>query len=247
MGGGERMNRVQRCAGRRLILQIAQREGVEVSQEALQREVDEWRYRNRLEQVEDTEAWLSQRGVTLDDVAAEVACGLLEEALAGRVSEGRIEPHFAQHALDFDEAEVCWIHVSEEGVAEEIRMQVAEEGARFHELARRYSEDETTRPAGGYLGRLRLRHLPQGVAPLVFAARPGEVVGPVKVRKKYALYLAQEIFPATLTEAVREEIRGRLFNAWLKHEMRRAQIAFPILESPMGSETADVPAHPQCH
>ena len=177
--------------------------------------------------------------VTLDDVAEEAACGLLEQALAGKVAEGQIEPYFAQHTLDYDEAEVCWIHVSEEGVAEEIGMQVAEEGVRFHELARRYSEDEATRPAGGYLGRLRRDHLPKGVAPLVFAAKPGEMVGPLKVRRKHALYLVQEAFPATLTEAVGGEIGERLFRTWFKREMRRAQIAFPALESPIGGEMVD--------
>ena len=247
MGVRDDLSPLERCARQRLILQLAQQEGVEVRPEEVQQEVDEWRYRNRLERVEDTDAWLSQRGVTLDDVAAEAAHGLLEQALAGKVAEGQIEPYFAQHTLDFDEAEVCWIHVSEEGVAEEIRMQVAEEGVRFHELARRYSEDEATRPAGGYLGRLRRDHLPKGVAPLVFAAKPGEVVGPVRVRRKHALYLVQEAFPATLTEAVREEIKGRLFKAWIKREMRRAQIAFPIPGSPVDSETADAPTHPLCH
>ena len=222
---------LHRCARQRLILQLALRKGLSVGPEDLQAEVDAWRYQNRLERVEDTDAWLAQRGLTLDDVARQVECRLLEASLAQKATEGRIEPYFMQHTLDFDEAEVCWIHVADEGMAEELRMQITEEGVAFHNLARRHSQDEATRPAGGYLGRLRRPHLPKGIAPLVFATAPGELTGPLKVEKGYALYLVQHIYPATLTGAVQQEIRNRLFKTWLKREMRRARIAFPFLES----------------
>ncbi len=221
----------ERCARQRLIVQLAHREGLSVSPEDVQTEVDEWRYQNRLERVEDTEAWLAHRGLSLDNLAGAAECRLLTDALARRQTEGRIEPYFVQHTLDFDEAEVCWIHVAHRGIAEELQMQVIEEGLAFCDLARRYSRDEATRPAGGYLGRLRRRHLPKGIAPLVFAAEPGEVVGPLKVGKGYALYLVQQTYPAALTEAVNQEIKNRLFKTWLKREMRRAHIAFPFLES----------------
>jgi hypothetical protein len=221
----------ERCARQRLIVQLARREGLGVRPEDLQAGVDEWRYQKRLERIEDTEVWLARRGLTLDDVAAEVERRLLRDALAQKVTEGQVEPYFTQHALEFDEAEVCWIHVGEKGTAEEIQMQVAEEGADFYGLARRCSEDEATRPAGGYLGRLRRAQLPKGIAPLVFAAEAGEVVGPVKVGKGYALYFVQQVYPATLNEAVRQEIKGRLFKTWLKREMRQAQIVFPLANS----------------
>lgn len=231
MGVGDESGLFERCARRRLVAQLAEREGLQVGPEALQAAVDAWRYGHRLERVADTEAWLKQRGITLCDVAAEVEYGLLEEGLAQRVTGGRIEPYFAQHTLDFDEAEVCWICVADEGAAEEIFMQAAEDGGDFHDFARRFSEDGATRPAGGYLGRVRRARLPKGVAPLIFAADPGSVVGPVKVAKGFALYLVQQVFPAALTASVRREIRARLFEAWLAREMRQAEVAFPFLEA----------------
>ena len=56
---------LERFARRQVIIQWADREGIELSPEDLQNEVDEWRYKNRLERVEDTDAWLETHGLTL--------------------------------------------------------------------------------------------------------------------------------------------------------------------------------------
>jgi len=213
-----------------LIRQLAQREGVMATQEDLQRKVDEWRYQHRLERVEDTEDWLTQRGVTLQDVADDAETRRLEYLLSVQVTEGEIEPYFANHRLDFDAADVCWIFVRDEGAVEEIGLQICEEEADFYAMARQYSEDETTRPAGGYLGRLRRKQLPKGIAARVFAAEVGDVVGPEKVSGGYALYVLQQFYPAELNDVIRKEIRKRLFGQWLQRETHQANIHHPIWE-----------------
>lgn len=218
----------ERFARRQVIIQWADREGIELSPEDLQNEVDEWRYKNRLERVEDTDAWLDQYGVTLFDVVVEAEFRLYERWLISRIKEDNIRVFFVQRTLDFERVEVCWISVSDEGMAEELCLQVKEEGADFYSLARRYSQDEATRSAGGYLGRRRRRDLPQGVAPLIFAASEGDVVGPVKVEKGYALYYVQKRCPAVLDETTREKIRKKLFGSYLQREMKRAEITFPF-------------------
>ena len=217
-------------ARQRLIEQLARREGVSVDEDVVQKAVDDWRYRNHLESVDDTEAWLASRGVTLEDVAEQLECGLLEDGLARRVTEGRVDRYFAEHRLDFDEAEVYRILASDRDVAAEIRDQVADEGEDFYLLARLYSEDDDSRPAGGYVGRLRRRDLPKGVAPLVFAGNPGDTVGPLKVPDGHALYLVREVYRAALDDTVREEIQKRLFSEWMRRGLQSADIAFPFME-----------------
>lgn len=219
---------LERFARRQVIIQWADREGIELSPEDLQNEVNEWRYKNRLERVEDTDAWLEQHGLTLFDVAVEAEFRLYECWLMEQIKEDNIRAFFVQRTLDFERVEACWISVSDEGVAEELCLQVVEEGADFYTLARRYSQDEATRPAGGYLGRRRRRDLPQGVAPLIFAASEGDVVGPVKVEKGYALYYVQKRCPAVLDENTCEKIRKKLFESYLQREMKRAEITFPF-------------------
>ena len=218
-------------ARRELLRQLAEREGIHAKPEDIQRDVDDWRYRHRLERVEDTEAWLATRGITLGDVAEDAQARRLERMLADKVTEGRIEPYFAQHTLDFDEAAVCWIFHHDRGVIDEIGFQTREDGADFCALAREFSQDERTRPAGGYMGRVRREHLPKGIAARIFAAAPGEIFGPEKAPGGFALYMLQRSYPATLDDCVIGEIRDTLFSRWLQGEMQQADIRYPIRES----------------
>ena len=226
------------CIRRRVIRQLAHQEGLSVDQEKLQAGVDEWRYEKGIERAAETDQWLTLRGLTLLDVAEEVEYQMLEDALIQKVTKNQIKPYFAQHLLDFEEIEVCWIQVSNEGIAEEIRVQVTEEGADFNFLARCYSEDEDTKPMGGYLGRLRRKQLPKGIAPLVFAAEIDDVVGPIRVGRKHALYWVQDIFSADQTEAVEREIGNILFSRWFRQQLRQTSVSIPLLESLNDKRTA---------
>ncbi|MDE3001203.1 MAG: peptidylprolyl isomerase [Gemmatimonadota bacterium] len=231
LGVADKLDFFGEFARRELARQLAIREGIRTKPEDIQRDVDDWRYRHRLERVEDTESWLLSRGITLGDVAEDAQAKRLERALSDRVVDGRIEPYFAQHKLDFDEAEVCWIFHRDKGVIDEIGLQVGEEGADFCRLAREFSQDERTRPSGGFVGRVRRGQLPKGIAARLFAAAPGDVFGPEKASGGFALYMLQRNFPAILDDRVSNEIRDILFSRWLQGELQRADIHYPVWEA----------------
>ena len=231
MGVADNLRFFNEFARRELIRQLARREGVCAAQEDIQRKVDEWRYKHRLERVEDTEDYLAKRGITLQDVTVDVEVRQLEYLLSEKIAEGQVESYFAQHTLAFEEAEICWIFHTDEGVIDEVDLQIREDGADFYAMARRFSQDVRTRPGSGFLGRVRRKQLPKGIAARVFAASPGEILGPEKVSKGFALYLLQERYPATLNEQIKKEIRKYLFNQWLQREMQRADIHYPIWQT----------------
>ena len=228
LGVADNLRFFDEFARRELIRQLARREGVCATHEDIQRKVDEWRYQHRLEQVEDTEAYLAKRGIALQDVAEDAEVRRLEYLLSEKIAEGQIESYFAQHTLAFDEAEICWIFHTDKGVIDEVALQIREDGADFYAMARRFSQDARTRSGSGFLGRVRRKQLPKGIAARVFAASPGELFGPEKVSGGFALYLLQELYPATLDERIAKEIRKYLFNQWLQREVQRADIRYPI-------------------
>ena len=71
---------------RGLIFQIAQREKIKISQDELQKRIDQWRYKNRLESVEDTENYLSQRNISFTDMAREIEYQMLQERLKAQIT-----------------------------------------------------------------------------------------------------------------------------------------------------------------
>ena len=228
MGVADNLRFFNEFARRELIRQLALREGVCAAREDIQRNVNDWRYKHRLERVEDTEAYLAKRGITLQDVTEDAEVRQLEYLLSEKIAEGQVESYFAQHTLAFDEAEVCWIFHTDKDVIDEVDLQIREDGADFYAMARRFSQDVRTRPGSGFLGRVRRKQLPKGIAARVFAVSPGEILGPEKVSKGFALYLLQERYPATLNERTKKEIRKHLFNQWLQREVQRADIRYPI-------------------
>ena len=231
MGVADNLRFFDEFARRELIRQLALREGVCAAPEDIQRKVNDWRYQHRLERVEDTEAYLAKRGIALQDVAEDAEVRRLEYLLSEKIAEGQIESYFAQHTLEFDEAEICWIFHTDKGVIDEVDLQIREDGADFYAMARRFSQDARTRSGSGFLGRVRRKQLPKGIAACVFAAPSGEIFGPEKVSKGFALYLLQERYPAALNERTKKEIRKHLFNQWLQRELQRADIRYPIWQA----------------
>ncbi len=231
MGVADNLRFFDGFARRELIRELARREGVCAAQEDIQRRVDDWRYQHRLERVEDTEAYLAKRGITLQDVTEDAEVRRLEYLLSEKIAKGQIESYFAQHTLEFDEAEICWIFHTDKGVIDEVDLQIREDGADFYAMARRFSQDAHTRSGSGFLGRVRRKQLPKGIAARVFAASPSEILRPEKVSKGFALYLVQQLYPATLDERIKKEIRKHLFNQWLQREMQRADIRYPIWQA----------------
>jgi parvulin-like peptidyl-prolyl isomerase len=64
-------------------------------------------------------------------------------------------------------------------------------------------------------------------ARLVFAAKPGAVVGPVQLGKTHALIKVWSVKPATLDEATRRAISDDLFGAWLGKLLDKAKLRLP--------------------
>ena len=216
---------------RGLVFQISQREKIKIPRDELQKGIDQWRYKNRLESVEDTENYLSQRNISFADMAREIEYQMLEERLKTQITAEQIQAHFASQKLASERREICWILVNERDIAEEIAIQIRDGGRDFHTLARQYSLDERTRPASGYLGRQSRRDLPADVAPLLFAAEVGTVIGPIKVETGYALYYIQQHCPAVLDEATKARCVQELYQFRLKREAKRSHISYPFLQS----------------
>ncbi|MXZ07966.1 MAG: hypothetical protein F4Y79_00840 [Gemmatimonadetes bacterium] len=216
---------------RGLVFQIAQREKIAIPRDELQKGIDQWRYKNRLESVEDTENWLSQRNISFTDMAREIEYQMLQDRLKAQITAEQIQAHFASQKLASERREICWILVNERDIAEEIAMQIKDGGRDFHTLARQYSLDERTRPASGYLGLLGRRDLPNDIAPLAFTAEVGEVIGPIKVETGYALYYIQQHCPAVLDKATKARCVQELYQLRLRREAKRSHISYPFLDS----------------
>ncbi len=153
---------------------------------------------------------------------------ILTEKLRTKLTEGKIEQHFAQNKLSFDAATISRIVVADESLAKELRSQIIEEEADFYTLARQHSIDVTTRPASGYAGIVRRDDLISTLEAAIFGATVGAVVGPFKTEAGWELVKVEARHPAQLDEATRTQIVNTLFDEWLSEWRGKARISVPL-------------------
>ena len=201
---------------RKEVVNKARELGVEVPTDELQQFCDNFRTVQGLQSAEDTMRFLEQNGLTLDDFEefceGAVLTNILREHLA---DEKVIADYFMNSRLDFDLARVSSIMVADENLANEIVMQVTEDGEDFHGLAREHSLDEQTKCGGGYVGMVSRSMLSPDASAKVFNAAPGDLVGPFEKEGMFQLVLVEEVLKAELDDEIKEAIKERIFNEWL--------------------------------
>jgi len=212
-----------------LIRHEAAQRGIEVSGDELQKAADTFRIARELFEAEDLEQWLTDANLSFTDWERTLEDEVLLSKVRNAVTERQIEQRFAGNRISFDAATISRIVVRDLEVAKELGVQIREEGADFHQLARTYSIDEATRPASGYVGVVKRGAIADEAEAAVFGAQPGRVVGPIKTDPGWVLIWVHAIHPATLDEATREQIKSSLFGEWLSQQRNKSRICMPLL------------------
>lgn len=202
---------VQRFADDAAIELWAEQLGVQAETEDLQRELTTFRKEHGLFSAASARVWLEERGAELGDLVAMLRPRVLRRLLEGRVVEkDAVERYFAENRMAYDLAQLSILVVREYGEAQELRFRL-EEGADFHALARTYSTDENSRPAGGYVGWKGREELNPLTAAAVFGAKNEEVLGPFETDQGHWLVKVESLRMAELDEQTTADIRERLF------------------------------------
>jgi len=209
----------------KLIAAAAKQEGLAVSEGELQQAADDCRRRLGLHKAAGTQEWLKQNHLTVEDLEASLEAELLREKLADRVTQGRLEKHFAQNASHYDQAKLSHIVVENEGIAKELLSKTQDDERAFGDLAHDYSLDAQSREAGGNLGVVSRCTLNPAVASAVFAANEGDVVGPVKTDMGFHLIKVEALRRAEFNADTAATIRQELFGVWLQSRKTRLEVS----------------------
>jgi parvulin-like peptidyl-prolyl isomerase len=193
----------------------AQELNIEVSVDELQKFADSFRAANGLFSYDDTVNFLKNNGLTEEDFEQFCELNLLVSAVKDRLAdENKINEYFVNNRSELDRARISIIVLADENLANEIILEVTEEDADFHALARKHSQDEMTKFAGGYIGWINRQALPPDMAAKVFNAEAGEVLGPFPAEKNYQLIYIEEVKRAEMSDKLKEAIKDQIYNEW---------------------------------
>ena len=200
----------------REVMKKAKELNIEVTEEQLQQFADNFRTLRGLYSAEEMGHFLQNVGLKEDDFEAFCESSLLTAALKEHLAdEKKIEEHFINNRSDFDLARISIIVVKDENLANEIIIQVTEDGEDFHGLARRHSLDEATKYCGGYAGIISRRIFPPEVNSKIFSAKAGDLLGPFQKDALFQLIFIEEVIRAGLGDNVKEAIKEKIFREWV--------------------------------
>jgi parvulin-like peptidyl-prolyl isomerase len=202
-----------------LIDQAAARAGVVVSDAQVDAEIARIRGRNPT----GFDDWLEKNGFTEESFRQQVRSDLLGAAMRERVT--------ATISSRAEQVHLRQIVVAGEAEARSLLEELKAGKARFEDLARAHSIDESTRDSGGDLGFVPRGMLPETVERVAFGLEPGEIAGPIQTTLGWHLIQLVEKDPAReLPPELLETLRQDAFMKWLEGERERAQVTRYVSE-----------------
>jgi parvulin-like peptidyl-prolyl isomerase len=209
----------------------ARRAGLTVNDQELQQAADNFRLRNGMASAEQTQQWFQREALTPEDFATGLERDLLVEKLRRTIADPRLQEVFNANTPRFARVRMKRILVASEPEARDVIDQVTNGRATFEDLARQKSLDLATKNAGGDAGIVRRVDLANPLGDAVFGSEVGRLVGPVQAGQGFLVLRVEEFLPAVLDEGVRAGLRKEIFDAWLRQELSKAPIQFPLLEA----------------
>lgn len=197
---------------------------VEAEDEEIAAYADSFRAKHGLLSVKDTEQWLQSAGMTAENFYDSCEFAVRQNKLRDRLfSDETVRQRFVMSRGDYESVELYEIVVQKESKAKEIAALI-QDGKSFFELAKQYSEDEATRKLCGYIGPQIRSQLRPELESRIYAAKEGDVIGPIKSVGYHHLVFIEKFHLPELTHAIQEEIRNALYATWKKERLDTASI-----------------------
>jgi putative peptide maturation system protein len=214
----------ERLINASLVREELDRDPVSLSQDAIQRAMDRFRRRRGLITSDATLRWMREHGISHDHLERLATEDAEITALRDRVAGDRVEPYFAAHRQAFDTARIARCAFPDEASARAAVARIRAGEVSLLDLARERFLADPSGSAGGFASLPRDAE-PSALADAVFAALPGEIVGPVPSGDDpFVVVEVLAIEPARLDAATRLRISQRLFAAWLAERRAAATI-----------------------
>jgi parvulin-like peptidyl-prolyl isomerase len=226
---------VEGIATRKIIASIAEKLGIKVELEELQKAADNLRFINNLQRADVTLAWLQKHCLSVDDFEEVAYISVLSSKLAQHLFKDKVEPFFVQHQLDYERVVMYEVVLDDEDLAMELFYAIAEGEMSFHEVAHQYIQDKELRRSGGYRGILQRKDLKPEFSAAVFAATPPQVLKPILSSKGVHLILVEELIEPQLNERLRYKILSDLFSEWLKQQIEQFEIEIDLNSNAVAS------------
>lgn len=163
----------------------------------------------------DVQAWLTQQGLTREQLEPVVTRNLRLERYKRTHWSHQLEHYFLERKAKLDRVIYSLIRVQDIGTAQELYFRIQEGEETFDKLAREHSQGAEAE-TGGLLGPVELGVPHPAIAKLLTTSKPGQLIPPTRLSEWFIILRLEKFLPAQLDDAMQQRLLNELFEDWLK-------------------------------
>jgi foldase protein PrsA len=214
--------------------QEADKQGIEVSDKAVRKSLEDQK-KQAFPNDKAYQEFLKSSGMTEEDILFRVKLDQLQQKLTQKVTEdakkvsgGDIEEYYEKNKKRFAQPERRDLRVvltKTEGKAQQARGAL-DDGQPWKQVVKQYSIDEASKAQGGRLPAVAKGQQDKALDEAVFAAKKGEIEGPVKTQFGWYVFEIEKVTPAsqqsleeskeTIRNLLRSERQQKTLDDWIK-------------------------------
>jgi parvulin-like peptidyl-prolyl isomerase len=200
---------------------------------------------NGITDEEELEDFLSDQGITADDLRWQVELPLRVQQHCRDHFHHKAEARFLERKTQLDRVVYSLLRVEDGFLARELYLRIAADEANFADLAAAYAEGPE-KGTKGIVGPVPLTQAHPALAERLRTSAPGELLEPFKVSDWWLVVRLENYTPASFDEAMAEQMSGELFNQWVQEEtaIKLRDISMP---HPGAAAASSHGAEPQQH
>jgi putative peptide maturation system protein len=218
---------IERLVNMCIMQEELDREPLNLTDAELQHAMDQFRAAKKLYRTDDTIEWLERHGMTQEKLESYVRDSAIVPKLRDRIVAGQVEAYFRQHSADFDTARIARLKVPDESLARQMARRIRADELNFFSAAEclfLLEKDTDASRRADLFAIVERRQIEPALRDQLFAAAPGELVGPVPFESGHTLVRVMGIVPAQLNDRTRASIKDILFKDWLEDRRKEARI-----------------------
>lgn len=222
----EKENLHEKLINQVILRQEAQKYDLSVDPAEVEREFEAFRRRQGLHTIESLTEWMRQAGFTLESLEKSFTTALRHKKLVSHlISEEAVGHQFRAHPEGFTLVFTLRLSLSNRQIAEDTVQAIRSGATNWYALAEQaYLEAE--QGASRNLFATFRRGLVGNEYQALFQAQPGDIVGPLRNGERYEIFRILKFQPAEFTPELKDEIREKLFQNWLKARRSEARISW---------------------
>jgi len=207
--------------------ELQTRDDLEIDSTIIEQAVIDFRLENQLNDPDRFQEWLNAKGINYTDFHYQIAATLKIEKLKAEVTAPKIEEYFNANKALLNQVVLSRIVVADLDFALSLKSQNLADRSRFEPLAREHSLTDD-RLVSGIMEPVSLGQIPNEIREYVASAKPGELIGPLEIDRRYALLRVEQILPASLEGSMKRELQNQLFEQWLQEKAQKLTIKMHI-------------------